>query len=300
MSSTPAEIKKANIQMHLSIILWGFTAVLGRGISLQQEMLVWWRMLIVSGTLLIYLLYMRQSLRVNRKSLVQMIAVGLLLMVHWLFFYGAIKHSNVSITLSCFATTSLFTALFEPMVTDKKFSFSEMGFSVLAIIGIGLIFYDGAEYSTGIFYAIMAAFIGSFFNIFNKPIVQQHDAAVVSFYEITGGFVGLTLLVPAYAYFYPEMKLLPANNDWWLLIVLAVACTNVTMILSLKALKHLSAFTLNLAINLEPIYGIALAFIFFGENKLLHTQFYIGTGIILSSVLLHAIFTSRKTMVIGD
>jgi drug/metabolite transporter (DMT)-like permease len=300
MSSTSAEIKKANIQMHLSIILWGFTAVLGRGISLQQEMLVWWRMLIVSATLLVYLLYMRKSLQVSGKSLWQMIAVGLLLMVHWLFFYGAIKHSNVSITLSCFATTSLFTALFEPLVTDKKFNPAEIGFSVLAIVGIGLIFYDGAEYSTGIFYAIMAAFIGSFFNIFNKPIVQQHDAAVVSFYEITAGFIGLTALVPLYVYFYPDMKLMPEHNDWWLLIVLAVACTNVTMILSLKALKHLSAFTLNLAINLEPVYGIALAFLFFGENKLLHTQFYLGTGIILSSVLLHAFFTNKKTMIMGD
>lgn len=289
----PDKTKRAQIYMHLSILLWGFTGVLGKGITLSEGLLVWWRMLLVTISLGLQMLLTGKSFRVPKRLFWIMTGIGILLMVHWLFFYGAIKYSNVSITLSCFSTTSLFTALLEPTITKKKFSISEIAFSLLGIVGIGFIFFDGLEYALGIFLALMAAFVGSFFNIFNKNVVNELSPDVVSFYEMLTGFIALTIAMPLYIYIFNTKQILPSVDDWGLLVFLALICTHITLILSLAALKHLSAFTLNLAINLEPVYGIALAFLFFGENKLLKPGFYIGTGIILLSVIAHAVWQRK-------
>ena len=282
--------------MHLSIILWGATAVLGRGINLSEGMLVWYRLIITSVSLGIYILLIKKSFRVSKKNFWILFGIGALLMVHWLFFYGAIKYSNVSITLSIFSSTSLFTALIEPVITKKKFNWSELLYSALAMLGIGIIFYsDKNSYTIGIMLALLAAFIGSFFNIFNKDIVHEVESEVVSFYEIFSGLIVLTIFLPFYINYFHPAKLFPGTTDWVLLFVLAVACTHVTLILSLNALKYLSAFTLNLSINLEPVYGIALAFLIFGENKNLNSGFFIGTGIIMLSVVLHSYSASRNS-----
>lgn len=291
-----SDLTKAHIQMHLSILLWGITGILGKSILLNEGLLVWYRLIIVSVSLAIAIYFSGHSFKISKRNVWRLSKVGVMLMLHWICFYGAIKYANVSITLSLLASTSLFTALLEPMMTKKKFDKSELLYSSLAILGISLIFYsDTNDYTVGIFLAIMAAFLGAFFNILNKNIVQEFKSSVVSFYEITSGLVVLTLLLPVYLYFFPTEKLLPSANDWMLLVVLAVLCTHVTLILSLNALKHLSAFTLNLAINLEPVYGIALAFLFFGENKYLNEGFFIGAAIIMCGVVFHAVQTNRKT-----
>ncbi|HRN93085.1 MAG TPA: DMT family transporter [Chitinophagales bacterium] len=285
--------KQAHVYMHLSILLWGITGVLGSSISLREGVLVWWRLLLVSISLGLQILLLKRSFKVTKTQFYKMTAVGVLLMVHWLFFYGAIKYSNVSITLSCFSTTSLFTALIEPIFGYKKLRVSEILFSLLGIVGIVFIFYDGSDYILGIALALMAAFVGSFFNIFNKEIVLELPPDIVSFYEMLTGFVGLTILLPIYLHFFPDSVLLPSTNDWALLAILAFVCTHVALTLSLAALKYLSAFTLNLAVNLEPIYGIALAFILLGENELLGINFYIGSCIVLLSVVAHAWYVSK-------
>lgn len=290
-----SDLTKAYIQMHLSIILWGATGVLGRGIALSEGILVWYRLIITSVSLAVYILLVKKSFRVSKQNFWKLFGIGALLMVHWLFFYGAIKYSNVSITLSLFSSTTLFTALIEPAITKKKFNKAELLYSVLAMCGIGIIFYsDENSYSIGIVLALLAAFIGSFFNIFNKEIVHEVESEVVSFYEIFSGLLVLTAFLPFYiGYFHPE-KLFPNGSDWAMLFVLAIFCTHITLILSLNALKYLSAFTLNLSINLEPVYGIALAFLIFGENKKLNAGFFIGTSIILFSVVLHSYFASKN------
>ncbi len=291
-----SDITKAYIQMHLSIILWGATAVLGRGIQLSEGMLVWYRLIITTVSLGAYILITKQKFAVSRKMFGRLFGVGALLMVHWLFFYGAIKYSNVSVTLSVFSSTTLFTALIEPFFFKKRFDRSELLYSIMAILGIGIVFYsDSNSFTIGIVLALIAAFLGAFFNILNKDVVGKVSSEVVSFYEIFSGLVVLTLLLPAYIGYFKPAKLFPADSDWVLLFILAIACTHITLILSLNALKHLSAFTLNLNINLEPVYGIALAFLIFGENKRLNSGFFIGTGIIMLSVVLHSWFASRKT-----
>lgn len=290
-----SDITKAYIQMHLSIILWGATGVLGRGILLNEALLVWYRLIIVALSLFIYIKFSKVKFTVTPTQFRKLFIVGSLLMIHWLFFYGGIKYSNVSITLSLLSSTSLFTALLEPLITKKKFNPIELLFSFMAMVGISIIFYtDENTYSIGILLALLAAFMGAFFNILNKEIVNEIESSVVSFYEIVSGLLLLTIILPFYiSYFNPD-KLLPDFNDWVLLFILAVLCTHITLILSLNALKHLSAFTLNLSINLEPVYGIALAFLIFGENNNLNLGFFIGTAIIMFSVLLHAYFESKQ------
>ncbi len=290
-----SDITKAHIQMHLSILLWGFTGVLGKMIALSEGMLVWYRMMLVTASLLLYIKFTKTSLRVSTTQLQKLFVVGTLLMVHWLFFYGAVKYSNVSVTLSLFASTTLFTALLEPLITPKKFNKAELLYSFMALAGIGLIFYsDENSYTVGIVLALLASFIGAFFNILNKDLVHEIKSSVVSFYEIASGLISLTVFLPVYIHYLKPSILYPSLQDWMLLVVLAVVCTHVTLILSLNALKHLSAFTLNLAINLEPVYGIALAFLFFGENDQLNKWFFVGSFIIMLSVLLHSYFASKE------
>ena len=286
--------QKAYLYMHLSIILWGFTGVLGRGIQLQEGLLVWYRMLITVVSMFVFILITKQSLQIDRKDLFKLIGIGTLLTIHWLFFYGSIKYSNVSITLTMLASQGLFTALMEPLVTEKKFRWDELLFSITAMFGIWMVFEVEEIYTTGIILGLLASFVGAFFNILNKDVVSRHSPVVVSFYEIAAGLVMLTLFLPFYINYFHPVKLLPDGADWLMLFVLAVLCTHITLVLSLAALKHLSAFTLNLSINLEPVYGIALAFLIFHENKQLHPGFFVGAGIIMLSVFLEAYFQSRK------
>ena len=282
---------KAYVQMHLSVLLWGATGVLGRGIELNEALLVWYRLIIVSVSLFIYIKFTNGNLLITRKQFIRLTIVGILLMMHWVCFYGGIKYSNVSVTLSLLSATSLFTALLEPLIERKKINKSELLFSVIAMFGIGIIFYsDENTYGTGMALALMAAFLGAFFNILNKDVVKEMESSVVSFYEIFIGMLLLTLFLPFYNSYFEVEKLLPTATDWVLLSILAILCTHITMILSLNALKHLSAFTVTLSINLEPVYGILLAFLIFGENNNLNAGFFTGSMVIMLSVLLHTYF----------
>jgi drug/metabolite transporter (DMT)-like permease len=251
-------------------------------------------MLITVVSMYAFILYTKKSLRISRGELLKLAGIGTVLTIHWLFFYGSIKYSNVSITLSMLASQGLFTALAEPLVTRKKFRWDELLFSITAMIGIWMIFSVERGYSLGIVLGLLASFVGAFFNILNKHVVDRHGPVVVSFYEILAGVIVLTLFLPVYIHFLHPVKLIPNGMDWALLVILAVLCTHATLVLSLSALRHLSAFTLNLSINLEPVYGIALAFLIFHENKNLHAGFFIGAAIIMLSVVMESYFQMRK------
>lgn len=286
--------QSALIQMHLSVLLWGITGVLGRSIDLSEGVLVWYRLLLTIVTLFIYALWAKRLIIPDRKSLWQMCGVGVLLMIHWLFFYGAIKYSNISITLSMLASQALLTSLIEWLFYKKPLKRSDLFFGLVAMVGIWIIFMSEKLYFTGIILAIIAAVVGTFFNIYNKPIVEKHDSVLVSLVEISAGFVVLSAFLPFYVRFFEIEKLLPTTNDWLLLGVLAFVCTHLTLILSLNALRYLNAFTLNLSINLEPVYGIALAFLIFHEQQYLTPRFYIGGGLIFLSVVLHSYYQARR------
>ncbi|MFN8310741.1 MAG: DMT family transporter [Chitinophagales bacterium] len=286
---------KAYIFMHLSILLWGFTGVLGRAIQLNEALLVWYRLIIALLSMGLFIGFSAHRFEIARRDASRLIGVGVILVTHWVCFYGSIKYSNVSITLSMLASSSLFTAIMEPLVTRSRFKWMEILLSVIGMAGIWIIFQFETRYVTGILLGLAASFLGCFINIFNRPLVNKYPPVLVSFYEIGAGFILLTILLPVYLHFVPANKLFPTTTDWLLLTILAVACTHVTLVLSLAALRQLSAFTLNLSINLEPVYGIALAFFFYKENRELHPNFYIGGALILLSVILHGLLAWRET-----
>lgn len=280
--------------MHICIFLWGFTGILGKLIQLSEGLLVWYRMVLTAATLLIILLFRKELRLPPAKELLRLSGVGFVIMLHWVTFYGAIKYSNVSIALSCFSSSALFTALLSPLFERRKLIVTEILFGILAIIGIYLIFSFQQLYAIGIILAIVSAALSALFTIMNKKMVEKHQPEMITFVELSSGLVYLTMLLPIYLYYFPAPSLLPSNMDWLWLLILSFFCTTIPFTLSLKALKKVSAFTLNLSVNLEPIYSIILAIAIFQENKELTWGFYLGTAIILSSVVLHGLYKFRQ------
>jgi len=279
--------RKAYLQLHTSVLLWGFTAILGKLISLQETPLVWYRILLTCLSLLFIPNIIAEVRKVNRRDFWQLCGIGCLVCLHWVCFYGSIKLSNVSVALSCLATTSFITAFIEPLLRRKKPKLYEMFLGVLIIPGIYLIFYFTGNYQDGIILGLLAAFLSATFTVFNKMVIDKHEPRSMTLIELGCGFAFLSIFMPVYIWAFPENLLLPTGRDWLYLLVLAVGCTTLPFVLALRALKQLSAFASTLTVNLEPIYGIIMAMFYFNEDKDLNLQFYIGTGIILLAVFVH-------------
>jgi drug/metabolite transporter (DMT)-like permease len=297
------ETRNAYIQLHISIILWGLTAILGKMITLAGLVLVWWRILFTVGSFLLNPSLFGSLRVVTRAQLGQMAAVGTFIMLHWVCFYTSIKYSNASITLSCLATTAVFTALIGPLWNKKPFKWYEIGLGLAILPGMGLMYgFIPSAYYMGILLGFLSAIFAAIFTVLNKNFLDNTTLSpfVVSFVELAIGFLGVSILVPFYLYFTGD-SFWPSSvasnywgaNDYVWLLVLSLACTTLPFILSLRSLKQLSAFTTTLSINLEPVYGIVLAWLIFEENKQLGNSFYIGIAIVLCVVALHPIL--KKT-----
>jgi drug/metabolite transporter (DMT)-like permease len=293
-------MKNALFKLHAAVFLWGFTGVLGRLISLNEGLLVWYRLIITIITLYFLMRAKRQLETVSAKQRWHFLAIGGLLVFHWCFFYGSIKYANVSIALTCLSSTGLFTALLEPLITRKKIVFIEVLLGLLAIAGIYLIFHFDPQYKVGIILGVVAAILTCVFSILNKTQVSYNAPRTVMLYELCGGFVILTIVMPFYLYFLPTAQWVPANADFLWLLLLSWVCTIMAMDLSLQALQKVSAFTQNLTLNLEPVYGIILAFAVYNENKYLSKWFYYGFALILLAVILQMlrVMSSRKKTII--
>jgi len=282
-------MKKAWFQMHFAIFLWGFTGILGKAIDMSEGMIVWYR-LIISAVGLLPLIVNRKMELPSRKEIGKITWVGVLVALHWVLFYGAIKASNVSIALSCFSSISLFTAILEPLSNRRKPKTAEILLGVTVIFGLYIIFSVQQIYLTGILLAVGSALLGAMFTISNKKLTAKHAPEVITFYELTSGFVVLTLLLPAYFMATDTGFEVPGAMDLVYLLLLGWVCTSFAFTISLKALQKLDAFTLNLSVNLEPLYSIILAVIIFKEYDILNGGFVAGTLIILGSVIVHSWF----------
>lgn len=288
------ETRKAYLQMHVSVILWGFTAIIGKLITLTALPLVWYRMIITALSFLILPVFWRHIRKVDRKSFWQIAGIGCLVSLHWVTFYGSVKYANVSITLSCLATASFFTSLIEPMVFRQKIQKLELLLGLMIIPGVYMIFrFTDISYAAGIIMGIISAILAALFSTLNKKMVAKNDPNSITFIEMGSGWLLLTLLMPFYFSAFPEAAFFPEVADWFWLLVLAFVCTTFAYVLSIKALKTLSAFAAGLTVNLEPIYGILLAFLIFREDKDLNSGFYIGAAIIVTAVFLHPLIKKR-------
>jgi drug/metabolite transporter (DMT)-like permease len=279
-------MRKAFIQLHIAVFLAGFTAILGKLIGLNEGLLVWYRLLI-TVLLLWLILFFKKSLQVLAlKDIIEIFAVGSIVAVHWVTFYGSVKYGTASIAVICISATGFFTSFFEPLIFRRKLVLFDILLSLVSIAGIFIIFDFHPQYKVGIIFGIFSAMGVSLFPIFNKKLLQRFSPATLTLYEMGGGLLTLTIIIPFYLLFFPALYYLPTALDWIWLVILAGVCTVLCFDLQLNALKKISPFTSNIAYNMEPVYGIILAFVVFKENKLLDIHFYLGLALILLSVIL--------------
>jgi drug/metabolite transporter (DMT)-like permease len=287
-------MRKAFFQLHIAVFLAGFTGILGRLITLDEALLVWYRLLIAVPSFLV-LYYFKQKLRrVGSRDLIKIFGVGVVAALHWVFFYGSIQESNVSIALVCFSSIGFFTALIEPFVMNQSIKLTEILLGLLTIAGIYLIFHFDPAFKTGIIIGLISAVLGSVFPILNRKLLQRIEPETVTFFELVGGLLFLTLVIPLYIIWFPPDYIIPTWTDVGWLLVLSWICTVVAFDLLMKALHKISAFTVNLSYNLEPLYGILLAFIIYREDNMLDKSFYWGMGLILLSVVIQTMLIYRK------
>lgn len=272
--------------MHAAVLLWGFTGVLGKAISLSAPVLVWYRMLMTAVFMAFILTYRKQWVKVERRDMGRLALVGVLMGLHWTAFYGSIKYSTASIALVCLSTSPVFTTIFNQLIHRDQFNAKELLLGMIALLGMYFIYQFQQFYALGIILGIIAAILAALFTVINKSIAHKYPSRTMVFYEMGTGWLFITLLMPLQIIYVPDTVLLPQHLDWLWLVVLSLCCTVWAQSLALNALKLISSFTATLSVNLEPVYGIILAFVIYHENKLLHPGFFIGMGLILLSVLL--------------
>lgn len=284
---------KAHWQMHFCVLLWGFTAILGKAITLPAMALVVWRMGMVTVALLLVPRVWRGMRALPRRLLGAYAGIGALVALHWLTFYGAIKLSNASVAVTCIALATVFVPMVEPWVTGKRFDPRELLLGVAVVPGVALVVGGvPAGMRWGIAVGTVSAVFVALFGALNKRYVERADPLTVTCVELGAGTLFLALCAPLLPWFGSPL-MLPGAQDTLLLLVLAMACTLLPFALSLVALRHLSAFSAQLAVNLEPIYAIVLAVLLLDEQRELGAMFYAGVAIILAGVFAHPLLVPQ-------
>ncbi|RXP63364.1 EamA family transporter [Lutibacter sp. HS1-25] len=284
-----------HLQLHLLVFIWGFTGILGALISLDAIPLVWYRMLF--GTLFVgaYFLFTKRSFKIPPKVIFKFVIGGILIATHWIFFFLAIKVSNISVALVTLSTGALFASLIEPLFFKRKLNPLELFFGLIVISGLYLIFNLETDYTLGIVYALIAAFLSALFTVLNGLYIRNYNAETISFYQLLFGVVFITIYIFSTTGFnFKQFGL--SSSDFIYLLILSSICTAYAFFVSIKIMKYLSPYTVMLTINLEPVYAIILALIIFGEKEKMSTQFYFGALIILATVLTNGILKNKKTI----
>ncbi|PWN61229.1 DMT family transporter [Chryseobacterium viscerum] len=287
-------MKKSYVVLHLAVVLAGFTGVFGKLITLNEGLLVWYRLLFSSIILFFILKLLRIPYRLSTQEKIRIMKAGLLITMHWLFFYASIKYSNISIGVVCYCLTSFFTAVFKPLIDREKFKISELLLSTLTLLGISLIFHFDASYQLGIMLGVISSALGALYTIYNNRLVRHFDTKVINFYQMIGGTLGLGALLPIYLVIFPADSIVPDLKNTAYLSILALFCTVGLYVAFAEVLKKIPAFTVNLTFNLEPVYAIIIAFLFFGESKEVGFPFYIGLTFIIASVILQTLISLKK------
>ena len=275
------------------VFLWGFTAILGKLIESNAQALTFYRMLFAAIFLLIFIrFFKKESIKVSKKLFIQLSAIGGFMAFHWLCFFYSIKVSNVSIALSCLSLSTLFASILEPIIFKRKVDVSEVIMGVVIVICMGLIFKTEFQYKEGIFYGILTALFGTVFSVFNGKIFGKTSSGNIIFYEIFSGFFILTafLLLSGQIFQLSEIS----TRDLSLVVILASVFTAFPMLESVNLMKYISPFTLILTVNLEPVYGIILAFFIFGESEQMSPIFYGASLIMILAIVVNGVLKSRK------
>jgi len=287
---------KYYLKLHSIIILLGFTAILGQQISCSPVLIVLFRSLIATCGLFFLIKLRQKEIKIETKSIVVLLAVGLLMGFHWLCFFGSARLSTVSVSLVAYSTTSFFSCLLEPLIKKTRINWVEVAFGSVAIIGIGIIFNFEFKYFSGIALGLLGAFLAALFSIFNSNLTHRLDSLVISFYELLGSFLTVLIFLPFFTHykFIKWSDLLISSKDWLWLSILGIICTVIPYVEMLKLLKRISVFSANLSLNMEPIYGVVMAFIFFGGKEKMSSGFYLGGILVFLSVFLQPLLQTHK------
>ena len=282
---------KDYLMLHFIVGIWSFTAILGLLISIASIELVFYRTLIATAILGLIFLWKKSSIRVSNTELAKIIGTGFIISIHWILFFWAARVSTASVCLAGMATTSLWTAFLEPLINKKKIKAFEVFLGLLVISGLYVIFRFEWGYWLGLSMAICSAMMSAVFTVINGRLTKRHSPYVLTFYEMLGACVFALLMLPVYAFFFAEngLQLIPTPMDWLWLLLLSGVCTVYAFSVSVELMRRITAFAVNLTINLEPVYGIILAVLIFGEKEKMTGGFYLGTLIILISVLIYPI-----------
>lgn len=283
---------KHHLLLHFIVFIWGFTAILGKLITFSPQSIVWWRMLIAVSALVVYALFLRKNLKVSGRRGLSFLGVGVIIALHWICFFRAIKVSNISVTLACLSTGALFASVLEPVFFRRRFNWYELLLGLLVIAGLYMIFTFESGYREGMAYSVLAAFLAALFTVINGLYVKNHDAVVITIYEMLGGLAGVSIFIALSA----SAPLLPAAyalSDFIYLIVLGVVCTAFAFAASVGVMKTLKPYTVVLAVNMEPVYGILLAWCMFGDDEKMTPGFYLGAAVIIVTLVVNGIIKSR-------
>lgn len=289
---------KSYLYLHLIVFIWGFTAILGHLISLEALPLVWYRIVIAVISLGIIFLFKKQTIKDTKQNIFRFLAAGVVIALHWLTFFWAIKVSNISVTLACLSTGAFFTSILEPVFYKRKIVLYEVFFGFIVVCALVLIFSVEHQYVTGIILGLIAAFLSALFSIINGKLVQYTPAPVITFYEMVGGVIILSLFLLFSGGFTVQFFNISAV-DWFWLFILGFFCTALAFLGSVYIMKHLTPYTVMLTVNLEPVYGILLAVLLFKNSEKMNFEFYLGALLILSTVILNGVVKHRKKRKLG-
>ncbi|GAA3784780.1 DMT family transporter [Corallibacter vietnamensis] len=287
---------KNYLHLHLLVFIAGFTAILGELISIEAVSLVWFRMLMATILMGLYIVFSKINIKVTKQTLLKFAIAGIIIALHWITFFGSIKAANISIALSMFSTGAFFASIIEPIIYKRKIIPYEIIFGIIVIIGVFIITQSEIHYLYGIILGIVSAFLSSLFSVLNGKFLQTHTATVISFYEFIYGVIFITLFIGVMNSGIPENFFSLSISDFSYLFILASICTAYAFIASVHVMKHISPYTVVLTYNLEPIYGIILALIIFPEEEHMSTSFYVGAFIIIGVVLMNGIIKNMNKM----
>ncbi len=276
------------IQLHLIILAWGFTAIIGKLLTLEALPLVFMRIGITVGILFVYLKSKKKSILIEKKNMLNFLGIGVILAIHWFFFFYSIKISNVSIALATLSSVAFFTSIVEPLFFKRKIILYELILGLITVGGLCIIFQVESGYTNGIITGLICAFLGSIFTVLNGKFSDYKSPAIMTFYQMLGGVGIITIIILFNMELFSSIKSI-SLKDAILIFILSAICTVIPFVILIKLLKYISPYTVNLNINLEPVYGITLAYFIFGKSEEMSINFYIGSSIILLSIVLNVI-----------
>lgn len=289
---------KDYILLHFIVLIWGFTAILGdkRLVSLNPLVLVFYRTLLTSIALGIWFRLMKKSLKMPRTDMLKILGTGGIIAVHWLLFFGASRVANISVCLVGLATTTLWTSLLEPLFYNRKFRVFQVFLGLITFGGIFQVFRAEFHYADGFLLGMLSALAGAIFSIFNSKFVKKYDQFTITFYEMIGAFLSVTIFLLFYQVVAREPFVMqPVGLEWLWILILSLVCTVYAYPMGVRLMKRFSVFTVNLTVNLEPVYGIILAFLIFGEKEKMSANFYLGAAIILLAVFSYPVLMYYST-----